>query len=247
VTEPLLELIEVSKRYGSLLALHEVSFTIAPGEIVGVIGPNGAGKTTMIGVLSGSTRATRGDVRLFGRSIVRLRPDQIGSLGVARSFQLAQPFSGMRVLECTMLGALFGTAAQRHISVASARSFAYEILGFVGLQAKAQTLAENLNVPERKKLELARTLAARPKLMLLDEVMAGLNATEIGETMSLLRSIRDRGVTILMIEHIMQAISGLSDRVVVLDHGEKIADGNVADVLSDERIAQVYLGSRARH
>jgi branched-chain amino acid transport system ATP-binding protein len=198
-------------------------------------------------VLSGTIRASKGDVRLFGRSIRRLRSDQIGYLGVARTFQLAQPFSGLTALECTMLGALFGTAAGRRTNVADARDFAREMLGFVGLQAKARVLADDLNVPERKKLELARALAARPKLLLLDEVMAGLNASEIDETMHLLSSIRAQGVTILMVEHIMQAISMLSDRVIVLHHGEKIADGKVTDVLSDERIAQVYLGSRMRH
>jgi branched-chain amino acid transport system ATP-binding protein len=244
---PLLEVLSVSKRYGSLMALRDVSFSLREGEILGLIGPNGAGKTTMVSVLSGSILPSQGEVRFDGRLINGLKPHRVGELGIARTFQLVQPFTGMTALECTMLGALFGSLRGRLTGIRAARRHAEEVLTFVGLAPKADILAENLNIPERRRLELARALAARPRLLLLDEVMAGLNAAEVDDAITLIRSIRDRGMSVLVIEHLMQAILGLADRVVVLHHGNKIADGPAADVMTDERIVTVYLGSPFRN
>jgi branched-chain amino acid transport system ATP-binding protein len=239
-----LQVVNLSKYYGSLAALREVSFTLDAGQIVGLIGPNGAGKSTLIGVLAGAIAPTSGDVRYLGRSIVRLRAHRIGALGIARTFQLVQPFSHLTVRECTMLGGLFGTTEGRCRNMPQARANSDDILEIVGLYGKADVPAENLNIAERKRLEIARTLAARPRLLLLDEVMAGLGATEVDEAVALIQAIRSRGVTIIVIEHVMQAIIGLSERVIVLHHGEKVADGPVGQVLADDLIIRTYTGTR---
>ena len=209
----LLEVVGLSKQYGQLAALSELSFAIDECQIMGLIGPNGAGKTTLIGLLSGAIAPTQGDIHYRGRSIVGMPPHRLGALGIIRTFQLVQPFSHLTVRECTMLGVLFGNA-------------------------------EQLNIPERKRLEIARGLAARPVLLLLDEVMAGLSASEVNESMHLIRSIRDRGVTIIVIEHVMAAIRQISDRIIVLHHGRKIADGSVTEVLAQDTVVRNYLGTR---
>jgi branched-chain amino acid transport system ATP-binding protein len=188
--------------------------------------------------------ARTAQVRYLGESIVRLSAHRIGARGIARTFQLVQPFSHLTVRECTMLGALFGTTEGRCRNVAQARVHADDVLEMVGLYSKAEIPAENLNIAERKRLEVARALAARPRLLLLDEVMAGLGGTEVEDAVALIRAIRSRGITIIVIEHVMQAIIGLSERVIVLHHGEKIADGPVAQVLADDLIIRTYTGTR---
>jgi branched-chain amino acid transport system ATP-binding protein len=239
----LLDVNGVTKTYGELSALRDVSFTIEDREIVGLIGPNGAGKTTMIGILSGAIAATRGSVCYRGRSILGLSPQHIAALGIIRTFQLVQAFSHLTVPECTMLGSLFGAMKDRSGSVASARELADGFLARVGLADKADMPAELLNIPERKKLEIARAMAARPNLLLLDEVMAGLTATEVSEIVRLLQDLRRGGVAIIVIEHVMRAIRKLSDRVIVLHHGQKIADGLIADVLAQDTVVTHYMGS----
>ena len=238
----LLDVKNVTMKYGSLVALNEVSLSVGSREIAGLIGPNGAGKTTLIGVLSGAIVPTSGDVLFCGQSMIGLRPFRIGELGVSRTFQLVQPFQRLTARECVMLGALFGATEGRNASVKVAREQADRLLEMVGLQHKAASQSEQLNVPERKKLEIARAMAARPKLLLLDEVMAGLSTDEVTEIVGIIRKLRADGVAIIVIEHVVQAIRDLADRIVVLHHGEKIADGTVADVLSHDRVVENYLG-----
>jgi len=239
----LLDVQGLTKNYSKLIALHEVSFTVAHGEIIGLIGPNGAGKTTLIGILSGAISPSGGSVFYCGRSILGLRSYRIGELGIVRTFQLVQPFLHLTACECVMLGTLFGAAGKRSVSIGAARERAAALLKMVGLGGKADTQAELLNIPERKKLEIARVIAARPKLLLLDEVMAGLSTSEIGEIIALLQKLREDGVSIIVIEHVMQAIRGLADRVIVLHHGEKIADGSIADVLAQDNVVKNYMGA----
>ena len=241
----LLEVATVTKRFGSLTALREVSFGVEEREIVGVIGPNGAGKSTLVNVIGGTATDWTGDVRFAGRSLRGLKPFRIGRLGVARTFQVAQPFARMTVADNVMVGALFGRPGRRP-SLAEARDEAGAILGTVGLSDRAEVQAESLSIPERKRLEIARVLATHPRVLLLDEVMAGLNPTEIETAMGLIRDVRASGVTILLIEHVMQVITSLCDRIVVLDHGEKIAEGSAADVFGHDRVIEAYLGERYR-
>ena len=240
----LLKVSGLTKRYGQLKALNDVSFVINEREIIGLIGPNGAGKSTLIGLLSGAIPASAGSVFYCGKSILGLKPYRIGALGIARSFQLVQPFWHLTVRECVMLGSLFGATAMRSESVAAARERADILLDNVGLQHKSDTQAELLNIPERKKLEIARVMAARPKLLLLDEVMAGLSGSEMSEIIILLQELRKGGTAILVIEHVMQAIRELSDRLIVLHHGEKIAEGATADVFAEDTVAKNYIGAR---
>jgi branched-chain amino acid transport system ATP-binding protein len=242
---PLLAVKDITKTYGDLVALQNVTFQIEPNEIVGLIGPNGAGKTTLIGVISGAIAPTSGAIFYRGRSILGLRPYQVGALGIARTFQLVQPFWHLTVLECVMLGALFGSTRDRITDVARARERACALIELVGLMAKTNTPTEELNTPERKRLEIARVIAARPQLLLLDEVMAGVSAGEIREIIALLQGLRDDGISIVVIEHVMQAVRGLSDRVIVLHHGQKIADGPAADVFGQSDVMESYMGPSA--
>jgi branched-chain amino acid transport system ATP-binding protein len=239
----LLDVKGLTKNYGKLTALHEVSFTVAHSEILGLIGPNGAGKTTLIGILSGAINPSAGSVYYFERPIIGLKSYRMGELGIVRTFQLVQPFLHLTACECVMLGSLFGAADKRSVGVGAARERAIALLKMVGLNDKADTQAELLNIPERKKLEVARAIAARPKLLLLDEVMAGLSNSEVDEIITLLRNLRGDGVSIIVIEHVMQAIRGLADRVIVLHHGEKIADGSMADVLAQDNVVKNYMGA----
>jgi len=239
----LLELQHVTKRYGSLAALSDVGLEIGEGEIVAVIGPNGAGKTTLVNVISGSAPGWAGAIRFQGRSLRGLKPHRIARLGVARTFQIAQPFAAMTVLENVVVGGLYGHAEG---GVRVARERAEELLAELDLAGKADEPAETLSAPERKRLEIARALSMAPTLLLLDEVMAGLNAAEIELAVELVRKVHARGVSILLIEHVMQAISLLANRVVVLHHGLKLAEGTSAEVLADEQVIGAYLGSRRR-
>ncbi|MBX5456501.1 MAG: ABC transporter ATP-binding protein [Thermogemmatispora sp.] len=239
--QPLLELRGVSKFFDGLPAVKQLDFAVRHGEIVGIIGPNGAGKTTMIGLVSGSLPLSSGQIRYRGLDISRLPPHRRAHLGIARTFQVTQPFKGLSVRENVMIGALFG---RRGLKQTAAREAADAVLERVGLAAKAHFRADQLTVADRKRLELARALALEPELLLLDEVMAGLTPTEVEQAIALIRAIHASGVTVLVIEHVMQAIMGLSQRIMVLHQGSKIAEGPPEQVLADQRVIEAYLGER---
>jgi branched-chain amino acid transport system ATP-binding protein len=240
-TAPILELTGVTRRFGGLRAVSGVDLAVQPGEVIGLIGPNGAGKTTLVNVITGVHRATTGTVRFAGEDITRLRPYEVARRGIARTFQIVQPFPEMTVAENVAAAAMFAGAA-RYGSEANAQ--ALEHLRFVGLADMAEKRAASLTLAMRKRLELAKGLAMRPKVLLLDEVNAGLNATEVDHALRLIRSIAARGITVLIIEHLMKVVLTLCTRIVVLHHGELIATGDPAGIVKDTRVIQAYLGRR---
>ncbi len=236
----LIEIDGISKSFRGLRAVSNVSFSVAERSIAALIGPNGAGKTTVFNMIAGVFPPDEGRIVMAGDDIAGRRPDKICDAGIGRTFQLVKPFAGMTVAENVTVGALHRTR-----SVAGARAAAGEFLEMMELDTKAGQHAANLTLPDRKRLELARALATRPRLLLLDEVMAGLRPTETDRMVSTLRRLRDEtGLTILLIEHVMRAVMALSERVTVLNHGEKISEGTPEQVVRDPAVLECYLGEQ---
>ena len=235
----LLEVVDVSKRFGGLQAVQSLSFSVAQGAIVGMIGPNGAGKSTAFNLINGVIAPDQGRVVFGGADITASPPYRVARHGLARTNQIVQPFLTMSVLENCIVGACFGRENPR---LARGQEAALEALALVGLDDRLDTPASQLTIVGKKRLELARALAARPTLLMLDEVLAGLNPTEVEHMIGIIRAIRERGTSILMIEHLMQAIMSLSDRIVVLNSGTKLCEGLPAEVAADAAVIEAYLG-----
>jgi branched-chain amino acid transport system ATP-binding protein len=233
----------VTKRFGGVAAVDGVTLDVAQGDIVGIIGPNGAGKTTLLNCVSGVHRPDSGDIRWQGASITGMAPHRIARLGIGRTFQIVKPFGSMTVRENAAVGALFGSAAGRR-GPKEAFELADQVLELVGLEDKAGHAVSALTIPDRKRLEVARAVATRPHLLLLDEVMAGLNNVEIDEALEMVRAVHATGVTVVLIEHVMRVIVGVCRVAVVLDFGRVLAQGEPEVVLRDERVIEAYLGER---
>ncbi len=236
---PLLEVQGVTKRFGGLLANDDVSFTVDDGEIVSIIGPNGAGKSTLFNCITGFYRPNAGRVLYRGKDITHLSADRICKLGIARTFQIVQIISDMTVLENVMTGAFLRSARN-----GAARAKAEEILRFTGLHEKRNAAATALTIADKKRLEVSMALATQPKLLMLDEAMAGLTPFELKEMMALIRKVRENGITLVIVEHVMEAVMELSDRVIVITSGKKIVEGPPSEVVVNKEVIQAYLGER---
>lgn len=228
----------LAKQFGGLRAVHDVSFTVREHETLALIGPNGAGKTTAFNLIMGFYRPDAGSVSAFGREMVGLRPHDVCIHGVARTFQVAKPFGGMTVLENVMTGAFL---RERHRD--AAREKAREAIAFVGLSARQNTPARDLTTIDQRRLEMARAVATEPRLLLLDEVMAGLNPAEVDQAVTLVDKLAARGLTVVIVEHLMRAVRALAKHIVVLDHGQKIAEGAPTEVMNNPEVVRAYLGS----
>ena len=231
---------KVTRYFGGLAAVSEVDFSVEKGELVGLIGPNGAGKTTLFNLISGALPLKSGTITFKGQKINGLKPHQICHMGIARTFQSVKIFGNLPVITNISLGALFGQSKPAPHSEVIRES--NELLDFLGLTEVQSTAAKELTLVSQKRLEVARALATKPELLLLDELMAGLNPTEVAESMELVSSIRDKGITIIMVEHVMKAIMGICDRIIVLHHGEKIAEGTPQEISKSKTVVEVYLG-----
>jgi branched-chain amino acid transport system ATP-binding protein len=235
----ILSLQGVSKRFGGLQALSNVTFDLPQGQILGLIGPNGAGKTTLFNAINGVYPPEEGRIIFREQDVTRAKPSAHAHLGMARTHQIVQPLNELSVRENVMVGACFGHENQ---DLSNASKIADEVLEFVGLAPRANQLAGSLNVAQKKRLEMARALAARPYLLLLDEVLAGLNSSEIDNMVQTVLKIREQGITIVMIEHVMKAVMNVSDRIIVLDYGQQIAEGSPEAIAKDEKVIEAYLG-----
>jgi len=233
----------ISKYFGGLAALSDLTFQIERGEIVGLIGPNGAGKTTLVNVITALYPASKGKIRFREEDITHAKPYQIGRMGIARTFQIVKPFSRMTVKENVLIGALFGKSGMKRTTQEALKKVE-EVMEFVGLDEKKDFPVEETTIPDRKRLELAKALAMEPDLLFLDEVMAGLRPKEMEDVMSLIKELNRNGITILLIEHVMRAIMGISHRVIVLHEGRLIAGGTPEEISKDEKVIRAYLGSR---
>ena len=237
-TGPLLDISGVTKRFGGVIANADLSLTVAEGEIIGVIGPNGAGKSTLFDVITGFYRPEAGDIRFAGEAITGLRPDQINRRGIGRTFQKLRPFPAMTVLENVVVGALLHEPHPR-----AARAVAERCLALVGLADKAGAFARELSTGQRKRLEMARAMATRPRLLLLDEVTGGVDQRSIPALVGLIGRLREEGVTLVVIEHNMRVIMSVATRIVALHLGQKIADGPPGEVVKDRTLIDAYLGA----
>lgn len=240
MSEPVLTLEKVTVAFGGLVAVDTVSFQVAAGEIVGLIGPNGAGKTTVFNAISGYNKPTRGRVSFLDRDITGRQPYALAAMGIGRTFQIVKPFSGLSVLENVIVASYL-----RHPGRAQARDKAWDVLRFIGLADRADVPAAGLTLAGRKRLEIGKALALEPKLLLLDEVVAGLNPTEADQTVQLILRIREAGVTILIVEHIMRVIMRISSRIMVLNYGRMIAQGRPDEVARNREVIEAYLGESA--
>jgi branched-chain amino acid transport system ATP-binding protein len=237
---PILECSKVNKNFGGLTAVSNVDLSIETGEIVGLIGPNGAGKTTLFNLISGALPCKTGTIIFKGKPICGLKPHQICRYGLSRTFQSAKVFGNMTVITNVRLASLFGKSPT--LSSADANKTVVDCLEFTNLFAVKDILAKDLSIVNQKRLEVARALATRPDLLMLDEMMAGLNNTEVDQAMDLIRKIQAQGITIIIIEHVMKAIMNVCNRIIVLHHGEKIADGTPQDIANNPTVIDVYLG-----
>ena len=241
MSTPFLQIQNVGKRFLGLTAVDDVSFDVTPGEIVSIIGPNGAGKTTLFNLLTGQLQPTTGEIRLEGEVINKLRPDQRARRGLGRTFQITKPLVALTVIENVMVGAFLHHRRQR-----DARERAYVVLDEVGLTQRADVLAGELTLAERRRLEVGRAMALSPKVVLLDEVMAGLNQSEVDELIAVVRQLHKRGLTLMIIEHNLKVVRAFSERVIVLDRGAKIAEGDAHTILNMPNVVKAYLGERRR-
>ncbi|HDQ13884.1 MAG TPA: ABC transporter ATP-binding protein [Sediminispirochaeta sp.] len=233
---------KVSKKFGALKAVWRVDFQVRQGEILGIIGPNGAGKTTLLSMINGTETLSEGEIFFKREKISGLKPFRIAEKGISRTFQVVKPFPGMTLLENVAIGALFGKDKIGNAKIAQEKT--REILDRVNLGGKADVAVENLNISERKRLELARALAMDPELILMDEVMAGLNRAELDLIMELIQNLNKEGRTIVLIEHVMRAIMGVSQRIIVIHHGKKIAEGTPEEIKNNDDVISAYLGAR---
>ena len=238
----ILEVRNLARRFGGVWALRDVSFAVAEGEVLGVIGPNGAGKTTLINLITGHLRPSSGQVVIGGADVTGRRPWVIAHGGVARTFQIVKPFRGLTVRENVAIGAMHGNHHDR--TVHEALATADRLLELVGIASRAGAAPGELSVADARRLELAKALASRPRLLLIDEVMAGLRQNEIESAVSLIHRLRESGITIVAVEHVMKAIVSISDRILVLHQGAILAEGRPGDILADERVIEAYLGQR---